>query len=57
MSLNERVFELVQGGPRSGGALIEQLPLESEGVMVYGALAELARDGRIFGSNEKLECK
>ena len=47
MNLTDRVFQLIEASPRSGGAMIEQLPLERDAVLVYGALADLERDGRI----------
>jgi len=58
MSLSEQVYSEIEASPRSGGALIEQLGLERDAVLVYGALAALARERRIAcpepGEGERL---
>jgi signal peptidase I len=47
VNLTEAVFQHLQHGPRSGGAIIEQMQVIRDAVLVYGALARLAREGRV----------
>ena len=47
MKLTEQVRRQLAEGPCSGGALIEQIPVHRDAVLVYGVLARLARDGEI----------
>ena len=47
MKLVDTVYSLLAERPLSGGALIEAIPLPKDAALVYGALAKLARDGRI----------
>ena len=47
MKLVDTVYSLLAERPLSGGALIEAIPLPKNAALVYGALAKLARDGRI----------
>ena len=47
MKLIETVYALLAERPMSGGALIEAIPLSRNAASVYGALARLAKEGRI----------
>jgi len=47
MKLVESVFALVADRPLSAGRLIEAIPVETNAVLVYGALARLAKEGRV----------
>jgi len=47
VKLLESVVEAVSERPLSGGALIEAIPVRRDAVLVYGALAQLAKAGRV----------